>query len=116
MRRSAVSNQKDTDMKSLLAVAALLATTSLPAHVAPYTLFIYESADQLALRPATVTLQNALVVGVSFGVQHLAQRLQLREDLQNVRQFELRAKLAKSWPQPLNRLVAMFAPRFCQED
>lgn len=40
-------------MKSLLALAALLAATSLPAHAAPYTLFIYESADQLALRPAT---------------------------------------------------------------
>ncbi len=40
-------------MKSLLALAALVVTASLPAQAAPYTLFIYEAPEQLALRPAT---------------------------------------------------------------
>lgn len=39
-------------MKALLA-AALFSALALPAQAEPYTLFIYEDADQLALRPGT---------------------------------------------------------------
>lgn len=35
-----------------LALAAMLAAISMPAAAAPYTLFIYEGEEQLALRPA----------------------------------------------------------------
>jgi hypothetical protein len=35
-----------------LALAAMLAAISMPVAAAPYTLFIYEGAEQLALRPA----------------------------------------------------------------
>ncbi len=40
-------------MKTGLALAAALAMVSLPAAAAPYTLFIYEADQQLALRAAT---------------------------------------------------------------
>jgi hypothetical protein len=40
-------------MNRFLTLAALAALTTLPAHAAPYTLFIYESQDQLALRPGS---------------------------------------------------------------
>lgn len=40
-------------MRTILSAAAVLAAMLLPASAAPYTLFIYEQADQLALRPAT---------------------------------------------------------------
>ena len=40
-------------MRTLISAAALLAATLVPASAAPYTLFIYEQADQLALRTAT---------------------------------------------------------------
>ena len=40
-------------MNRLLSLAALAALAALPAQAAPYTLFIYESADQLALRPGS---------------------------------------------------------------
>ncbi len=40
-------------MKKMLTLAAMLAAMSLPAVAAPYTLFIYEAAEQLALRPAS---------------------------------------------------------------
>lgn len=39
-------------MKKLLALAAAAVLTILPAQAAPYTLFIYESGAQLALRPS----------------------------------------------------------------
>ena len=38
-------------MKTLLAATAAIAIAALPVQAAPYTLFIYESAAQLALRP-----------------------------------------------------------------
>jgi len=38
-------------MNRFLSLAALAALAALPAQAAPYTLFIYESAEQLSLRP-----------------------------------------------------------------
>lgn len=40
-------------MKLLLALTAIASLASQSAQAAPYTLFIYEAADQLALRPGT---------------------------------------------------------------
>ena len=57
-------------MKSLLATAAIIAATLLPAEAAPYTLFIYESPDQLALRPGTGAETGAYWAAYdSFGKQ-----------------------------------------------
>lgn len=40
-------------MRTLVSAAAIFVATLVPATAAPFTLFIYEHADQLALRPAT---------------------------------------------------------------
>jgi hypothetical protein len=51
MRHPAHRLPRIGSMKFLLSLAALAAISTIPAHAAPYTLFIYESSAQLALRP-----------------------------------------------------------------